>query len=64
MSGSVYYYDRILRLERIAMRKAKVKNKLRGKVLRMLNEQQKKISRGVHKYSVQQKQEKNHREAK
>ena len=28
------------------------------------NEQQKKISRGVHKYSVQQKQEKNHREAK
>ena len=46
------------------MRKAKVKNKLRGKVLRMLSEQQKKLSRGVHKYSVQQKQEKNHKESK
>ena len=46
------------------MRKAKIKNKLRGKVLRMLSEQEKKLSRGVHRYPVQNKDKKNHKEAK
>ena len=46
------------------MRKAKIKNKLRGKVIRMLSEQQKKLSKGVHPYTVQHKQENNHKKSK
>ena len=46
------------------MRKAKIKNKLRGKFIRMLTDWQKKISAGVHPYPVSYKQKINHKKSK
>lgn len=46
------------------MKKAKIKTKIRKKVIRMLNEQQKKISRGVSRRPVPMNKRKDHTEAK